>query len=166
MSNTAKTIPVDSFFAPIVDANTILSALSENDYNASPSGPFSSTIGEHFRHILDHYHALMLGFEAAHVDYNQRSRHSRVEKEKDLASAQWQQVADWLNGLGADDYNKSLKVITEHNEVMSTVGRELSFVSSHAVHHFAFIKQLAAFFSISLPKDVGVAPATLKSQHN
>lgn len=162
--NSATTIPADSFFAPIMDAQIILSSLSPDQYCAHAEGPFSSSIGQHMRHILDHYHALMLGYEAAHIDYNQRTRNSTVEVDPSLASEGWAQVQQWLESLKEIDHSKSINVVTEHNQVISTLGRELSFVSSHAVHHFAFIKQLAAMFKIDLPQNVGVAPATIKSQ--
>lgn len=164
MTNSAIAPSVDSFFAPVLDAQIILEALSADQYKATPPGPFNSSIGEHIRHILDHYQALMLGTGAAYIDYNQRTRQSSVESDLQLAISYWQQVNQWLSTLAEDEHDKELKVVTEHNVVKSTLGRELSFVSSHAVHHFAFIKQLAAAFAITLPPSVGVAPATLKSQ--
>ena len=163
MTNSATT-PVDSFYAPVEDAHIILDALSTEQYCAKPTSPFKSSIGEHIRHILDHYHALMLGLDAGHVDYNQRTRQSNVESDLALAISNWQQINDWLSSLNDTDHERVVKVVTEHNIVNSTLGRELSFVSSHAVHHFAFIKLLASAFEVALPKDVGVAPATLKSQ--
>lgn len=163
VTNSATT-PVDSFYAPVADAHIILEALSTDQYCAKPSSPFKSSIGEHFRHILDHYHALMLGMNAGHVDYNQRTRQSNVETSLEIAVSNWQQINNWLDTLEDKDHERILKVVTEHNIVNSTLGRELSFISSHAVHHFAFIRLLASAYEVSLPKDVGVAPATIKSQ--
>ncbi|MFC3095177.1 DinB family protein [Alteromonas sediminis] len=164
MTTSAATPPVDSFLAPVHHANIILKSLSNEQYDAIPPGPFNSSIGEHIRHILDHYQALMLGLGAAYIDYNQRARHSSVESDLSMALTYWEQVSEWLANLSEQEHEKKLKVVTEHNTVWSTLGRELSFVSSHAIHHFAFIKQLAAAFAVSLPSHVGVAPATLKSQ--
>lgn len=164
MTNTANSIPVDSFFAPVFDAFVILDALQPDQYNAKSQGAFTSSIGEHMRHILDHYQALMLGWESKYVDYNQRTRHSKVESDIQLVRACWQQVNQWLNTLTDSEQTTSIQVFTEHNLVQSTLARELSFVSSHAVHHFAFVKQLVANFNIRLPAELGVAPATIKSQ--
>jgi uncharacterized damage-inducible protein DinB len=115
------------------------------------------------RHILDHYQALMLGTQAGYVDYTQRARESAVEKDMKLAQESWQQVCDWLSNLPEATLQTTFEVMTEHGKVFSTIARELSFVSSHAVHHFAFMKQLAHSFNVHLSDDVGVAPATLKN---
>ena len=44
----------------------------------------------------------------------------------------------------------------------STVRRELQFLLSHTVHHFALIAVLLERFSIAVPDDFGIAPSTLK----
>lgn len=151
------------FFDPINDALEFLDKLTSDIYQAKAQGPFSSSIGAHMRHILDHYQALMLGIDAGRVDYNQRTRQSATETDMNLAKESWIQVREWLNTFSEDTLKKTFDVITEHGNVHSSVGRELSFVSSHAVHHFAFMKQLCAHFNIALSGDVGVAPATLKN---
>ena len=151
------------FFDPINDALEFLDKLTAEIYQAKSQGPFSSSIGAHMRHILDHYQALMLGIDAGRVDYNQRTRESATESDMNLAKESWIQIKTWLSDFTEDTLRKTFDVITEHGTVQSSVGRELSFVSSHAVHHFAFMKQLSASFNIVLSGDVGVAPATLKN---
>lgn len=118
------------------------------------------------RHILDHYQALMLGMSAGKVDYNQRTRESAVETDMQLARESWLQVKKWLCSLTEDSLKQSFEVNTEHGRVQSSTGRELSFVSSHAVHHFAFMKQLCSQFDLVLSNDIGVAPATLANLRN
>lgn len=151
------------FFDPINDALEFLDKLTGEIYQAKSQGPFSSSIGAHMRHILDHYHALMLGIDAGRVDYNQRTRESATETDMGLAKESWLQIKEWLSSFSEDSLRRTFEVITEHGSVHSSMGRELSFVSSHAVHHFAFMKQLSSQFNISLSNDVGVAPATLKN---
>ncbi len=46
----------------------------------------------------------------------------------------------------------------------STVGRELQFLVSHTVHHFAIIAVMHSSQGIELPPDFGIAPSTLKYQ--
>ncbi|MBM4187475.1 MAG: hypothetical protein FJ206_09205 [Gemmatimonadetes bacterium] len=46
----------------------------------------------------------------------------------------------------------------------STLGRELQFLVSHSVHHFALIKLLLANDGPVLPREFGVAPSTLSHQ--
>lgn len=40
--------------------------------------------------------------------------------------------------------------------------RELQFLLSHTVHHFALIATLLERFEIGVPEDFGIAPSTLK----
>jgi hypothetical protein len=44
----------------------------------------------------------------------------------------------------------------------STVRRELQFLLSHTVHHFALIAVLLERFEIAVPDDFGIAPSTLR----
>jgi hypothetical protein len=46
-------------------------------------------------------------------------------------------------------------------EVASTVGRELAFVASHAIHHFAMLAPHGRALGIDLPADFGKAPSTV-----
>jgi hypothetical protein len=46
-------------------------------------------------------------------------------------------------------------------EVPSTLGRELAFLASHAVHHFALLKAHCLQQGIPLGEDFGKAPATV-----
>ncbi len=46
-------------------------------------------------------------------------------------------------------------------DVASTLGRELGFLSSHAIHHIAIVKMLAQSLGASLPEEYGVGHATM-----
>ena len=163
MSCTDNHTSLRIHFDPINDAIEFLDKLTPTLYATEPQGPFNSSIGAHMRHILDHYQALMLGTQAGYVDYTQRARESAVEKDMTLAQESWQQIRAWLADISEHSLQTTFEVMTEHGLVFSTIARELSFVSSHAVHHFAFMKQLAHAFDVHLSDDVGVAPATLKN---
>jgi hypothetical protein len=45
--------------------------------------------------------------------------------------------------------------------LISSVGRELQMLSSHAVHHFALIGFILGLLGVTLPPNFGVAPSTL-----
>ncbi|MGC6565166.1 MAG: hypothetical protein ACON38_06080 [Akkermansiaceae bacterium] len=44
----------------------------------------------------------------------------------------------------------------------STAGRELQFLLSHTVHHFAMIGGICKCLEVSLEEGFGVAPSTLR----
>ena len=44
----------------------------------------------------------------------------------------------------------------------STVGRELAYLLSHTIHHYALIRLLAYDHGVRLDAEFGVAPSTLK----
>ena len=46
----------------------------------------------------------------------------------------------------------------------STPGRELQFLVSHTVHHFAMIGGICHSLGVEVDKDFGVAPSTLRHQ--
>lgn len=147
---------------PIQDAFCLLDAINNQQFSMSISGPFSSSIGEHMRHIIDHYNALIAGADYETINYNLRSRKSSSEVDIDVSRKCWEQVDKWLEKLDANILEKPVEVLTEHGWVQSTVARELSFISSHADHHFAIIKLLAHLIDVGLPPHLGVAPATIK----
>jgi hypothetical protein len=48
---------------------------------------------------------------------------------------------------------------------LSTLGRELLFVSSHTVHHFALVAHYCKTAGVDLGADFGKAPATMAHEH-
>lgn len=162
--NLKSSTLLDAFIKPVQNACLFIENLSEKEYCTSINGPFSSTIGQHMRHILDHYNALIYGVNNNLINYNLRTRNSSVESDMNLAKDNWEHIFNWVSNLDMKMIESSVDVVTEHTLVRSTFVRELSFVSSHADHHFAMMKLLAFSHGIFLPTDLGVAPATLKAQ--
>lgn len=128
-----------------------------------------SSIGQHFRHIVDFYGCLSRGVVDGRVDYAMRQRDPRVETEPDYA-------AGILNGfftqMNESDESASIEIMadfsSELNEsrpvVLSTVGREMMYAYDHAVHHLAMIKMglKVAAPSVEVNRNLGVAPSTVK----
>ena len=48
----------------------------------------------------------------------------------------------------------------------STIGRELQFLVSHSVHHFAMIRGISQRGGEELDGDFGMAPSTLRYQES
>lgn len=145
----------------------VLIASMDDSFYSQPMPAFASgSIGQHIRHVLDHYQAVVNVANSV-IDYDRRRRDVRLESCKQLALAEIQQTIDVLTHLedGAvrvhSEVSPSDKVVVE---VHSTIKRELLFVTSHAVHHFALIALLLRLQGVVVPDSFGVAPATLTHQ--
>ncbi|MGA6951994.1 MAG: hypothetical protein WBY96_13425 [Candidatus Sulfotelmatobacter sp.] len=46
--------------------------------------------------------------------------------------------------------------------VPSNVAREVMFCIGHAIHHYAILKLLCSGVGVTLPREFGIAPSTLK----
>ncbi|MBI1223962.1 MAG: hypothetical protein GC192_01880 [Bacteroidetes bacterium] len=128
-----------------------------------------SSIGQHFRHIVDFYGCLNRGVSEGRIDYALRQRDARVETEPSYAA---QVLHDFFVKLNAVEEAASVEVVadfsSELNEtrpvVLSTVGREMMYAYDHAVHHLAMIKMGLKVTSplLEVDKNLGVAPSTVK----
>jgi hypothetical protein len=132
-----------------------------------PGAPtYGDSVGLHLRHVIEHFEAL-LGPPRHHVaDYDSRPRDASLERSASLARRRLLALRQHLarrvsldepvcvrgkGGLGGEfDFR-----------VNSTVGRELVFVASHAIHHFALLKVHCQQRGIRLRADFGKAPATI-----
>jgi hypothetical protein len=128
-----------------------------------------SSIGQHFRHILDFYGCLSRGVDEGRVDYARRERDLLVETEPAYAAGIFEQCLQRIMDMDeAGEVEILADFSSELNEerplLRSTVGRELMYAYDHAVHHLAIIKMglKVAFPSVKTDQSLGVAPSTLK----
>ena len=169
-----------SSFSSIVDANietldqahSLIDTISAEAYQYTASPITNSSIGEHFRHILDMYFALMSGADKGVVDFNIRRRGTEIEKNPNIAIDQIQQIKQWLWSLDTDK-NRKFQLNTEvalratrSVEILSNLARELIFTSSHAVHHYAVIGIIAKLQGLEVDSALGIAAATATNLRN
>ena len=126
-----------------------------------------SSIGKHFRHILDHFESLRFGLSKGKVEYDHRIRGTDVETSREAAITAIIQNLEWLDTLTEAHLIETLVVgqdlSTSGNgycEYNTTLGRELLFVASHTVHHYALIRDLLR--NEVLPEGFGVAASTIR----
>lgn len=152
--------------ALLEQAAMLINDLDDADYLLPMHTFGSGSIGQHLRHVLDHYHALYAREEGL-IDYDHRRRDNPVESSKILALAEIQRILAMLPML-IDQPVRVRSEISPHaqhvDEMNSSLKRELLFVTSHAVHHFALIALLLRLQGVVVPADFGVAPATLSHQ--
>jgi hypothetical protein len=148
-------------------------ALASGDgilYRADPVTGQRPSIGAHFRHVLDHYFAFLHGLARGRIDYDQRDRDPDIEADLHSAHAAARRVEAALAALPAATIEGpvlvNVAVATEaHGATVwerSTVQRELAFLLSHTVHHYALISLHARQQGVELGEDFGVAPSTLE----
>ncbi len=149
----------------------LLEQLSAEAY-ARPLPLFEgSSLGQHFRHIINFAECLLRGWrEGLPVDYAARHRDPSLERRPEKARAA---IARLVQQMDAVPEAAAVQVRADFFEagqpaerpvVASTFGRELMFVHDHAIHHLAMIRMgiRTCFPDIRLDPAVGVAPATLK----
>ncbi len=173
----------DARLASLLSANVaflsqaagVLERIDDAQYGALPE-PFHAReggsrggIGGHLRHILDHYHSLLDGLGAARVDYSLRARDRAVESERGTALLAVRALIERLGGLDVQR-DRPLSVSMDSlprpraggaDWLESSLGRELQFLASHTVHHYAIIAILLRLLGIEPGHDFGVAPSTL-----
>lgn len=137
-------------------------------YTAVPDG-YMSSIGAHMRHILDHFVAVRDGATCRLVDYENRRRGGDVETQPGVAREELQDLAAWAGALPDDEINQAICVRIDIGgqdcrivSCDSSVGRELLFACSHAIHHFAMMKQMRLILDEECSCDdrLGLAPST------
>jgi hypothetical protein len=160
-------IELESQLQTVEQAIKFLTSISVEHYQQVISPHFTGSAGAHMRHILDHYIALKQGLSLKTINYNLRHRDSLIALCPKSAINNWLDIKAWLIEVSSLDPNMSLSIVcetslTEHknSHTNSTLGRELLFASSHAIHHFSLLSVISSMLGSTCHEDFGVAPAT------
>ena len=139
--------------------------------HTEPGAPrYAGPVGSHLRHLIEHWDALVFPAQPGCVDYDARPRDPALDTSPSLAHmrllALRQQLASWGAGaLAAPVHVRGVCGLAGESafSVPSSIGRELAFVATHAVHHFALLKAHCLDHGIAIAADFGKAPATVAS---
>lgn len=151
----------------LLQGRDLLLAHSQSSYSKADGLTFGSSIGTHMRHVLDHYSSFLDGCETGVVDYDNRERGTDVESLRAAAIAEIDRLVDALGSAeGKNDSELSVRVSSDALEAesssRSSYARELQFLVSHTVHHFAIIAIASRMQGVPPETSFGVAPSTLK----
>ncbi|WP_426369391.1 DinB family protein [Pseudocolwellia sp. HL-MZ7] len=148
-------------------ARLYLRSITQEEYVEIISPNFISSAGSHIRHIIDHYQSVISGIESGVIDYDLRLRGSKVEENPQLALNKFDEIEAWMSNLTHSDLNQTISLSTEVSTstkelqiVQTSLARELIFVGSHAVHHYAMITQITFAQTTTANTSFGIAPAT------
>lgn len=145
----------------------LLVAMDSAQFQETGMHGFSSSIGAHTRHCIDHVDALLLGLDEGEIRYDRRERRTRIEQEREFAMSAIADRQEKIRTLPADvlvcDIRVAALVTADSGEQVfrSSGERETLYVFHHTVHHLALMAAQAAQMSISLDETVGRAPATI-----
>lgn len=136
--------------------------------HASPGRPpYQGLVGSHLRHVIEHYESLLFPARVGSVDYDARPRDADLEAHPHVAFSRLQAVQLALTNTRMESLATVLTVQVQGGmdgesqyRVVSSLGRELAFVASHTIHHFALLADHCRQQSIPVPEGFGKAPAT------
>ncbi len=149
--------------AALDQARALLRSLTPEQYSQPIPVCFNSSIGGHVRHALDHYVSFNAGLDTARIDYEARARDTRLERERDYALARLDQVIAQLRASALVESPVLVRLENQDDSwADSTLRRELQFLLSHTIHHWALVSVCAASQGIKTPDDFGVAPSTIR----
>ena len=153
-------------------ALTLVERLRDEDYTRGGQAAYTSGIGSHLRHCLDHYANFLAGLPAGRVDYDARAREPRIEQDRVHALGVMRGIVAGLKALSVQDGERALQVKMDCGDQTdpaswwtgSTLRRELQFLISHTVHHYALIAMILRLHQVDPGPGFGVAPSTLRYQ--
>lgn len=160
---------IDANVHLLQQAQRLLDGMDDGDYAAAGEGVYRSSIGQHLRHCFDHYLSFIAGMPEGVVDYDRREREEEVECQTECACQVLGQLISVLRDLqrNGDLATRTVKVLMDYggsdNQWQeSSVGRELQFLVSHTVHHYAMINEMARQRGFLVENGFGIAPSTLR----
>jgi hypothetical protein len=159
----------DDNLAFLQQSRDLVSRLSSDTYACTGHPVFGSGVGAHLRHVLDHYSNLLAGLPSGRIDYDARAREASIEKDRTAALARLDELMAGMRAL-ALHADKPLKVKMDCGDQTDASGwwtdsstrRELQFLISHTVHHYALIRLILKIQGIDAGAQFGVAPSTLR----
>ena len=165
MSRDAAVVTAN--LALLEQAFDLLGRIPDAAYGGPDDG--AKPVGPHFRHVLEHYSCFLDGRPAGRIDYDARRREAALESDREAARQRVRELIGGLTLLADEPLDSPAEArlecgLGEESEQWSpsSVRRELHFLLSHTVHHYALIGLLLDRHGIDPGPEFGVAPSTLK----
>lgn len=164
----------------LIDTNTVLlkqgiqvlNHISDQQYVDADSPYYQSFTGKHMRHVLEHYLALPMPPENIKtVNYEDRARDQRLEHDRFFAIETAQSIIEQFKNIDKPQNYLHKQIILKSyeestldglSESISSIQRELQFLVSHTVHHYALIAIILRIQGVEPAEEFGVAPSTLR----
>ena len=146
----------------------LIKSLKEEEYKNQLSILNNSSIGQHIRHIIEFYIEFESGYEIGVISYDNRKRQLDLETNQELVVST---ILKTIQNIEKYDLEKPLISESNHGlneksiKSQTSCRREIVYALDHTVHHLAIIKiaMQVAFPKITLLKDLGIAPSTIRN---
>jgi len=168
MSELEKNRLIGGCVRVLEQGHALLERIDDRLYTDTAGLPIQSGAGSHVRHCLDFYQSLLEGVWTGRVDYNRRGRDALVARDRACAAARIEIVIEELRALADLPGDTTLMVSPEDADpsdgdawCASTLARELQFLLSHTVHHYALVALVLRLQGFEPGEEFGVAPSTL-----
>lgn len=142
----------------------LLNQLNDEEYVFCHSELSNATIGQHTRHIIEMFQALLNSYKSGKVNYDKRERNILIQTNKLVA-------INTLNSILLNIELENKELILEQGvekvtfKVQTNYFRELLYNLEHSIHHQALIKvAVLKNKNIKICNEFGVAKSTLEYQ--
>jgi len=161
---------IDTNVHSLRKALDLLARISDEAYTESPSGFEPHRVGGHLRHILEFYECFLDGLASGFINYDARRRNPLIQQSREYAMKSVCAVIRCLESCHTLTTRPIIWVRMEDVAdaelcdlfLASSFERELQVLSSHTIHHFALIAMTLGAHGITVDKDFGMAPSTLR----
>lgn len=150
-------------------AEGLLSGIDPRHYTERIEICHKASIGGHMRHVIEHYLCFLRDTDGGRVDYEQRPRDIVLESDPKAALSKLRRIEEGFARieLGSGDHPLSVRMedapeLAAERWGKSSTRRELQFLLSHTIHHYALIAVNCRILGLDTPEGFGVAPSTLR----
>jgi len=172
---TPVPLVAEAAIAVLEQCEALLESLSDEAHRQPSNAMGHSTIGQHLRHALDHFNAILAvsadeSGEDGPIEYDRRQRGGSIETDRAAALQGLAEARERIANLHPDRLYEPARVRVMLSadgveaELPSTLARELAFAAHHAIHHQAMMGAIAREQGLSTPPGFGKAPATLNHE--
>jgi uncharacterized damage-inducible protein DinB len=154
----------------LLQGRQLLERLEDETYAALCRPLGNHRAGSHLRHCIEFFESVLEGTETASIDYDARKRDKRIETDRRYALRALERLIARLETDRGLRESESVRVRLEDAAssdaasqwMGSTVTRELQFLRSHTIHHYALIAATLRAFGVEPGEHFGMAPSTLR----
>jgi len=112
----------------------LLFELGDRMYSHVTGTPFNASVGQHYRHVLEHFQSLIRGLHAGEINYDARERNQRLQSDVTYASIATCDVLRGLKQYTNETLARDCKVINSVGYSASPPSRLDSNVSRELAH--------------------------------
>ena len=158
---------MDDNIALLEQGDRLIEDLDDRSFIEAPVGLLQFGIATHFRHCLDVYDCFLRGIVSGLINYDARERELSCEFDRLAMRRRIARLIISLRELNGADVGAHCSVILEGKPGQeglpsaSSLGREIQFLLSHTVHHYALVAVILRAQGREIPPEFGVAPSSL-----